>query len=45
MYKRQKLIFVDLNLIAERDYALRLFEALIPLRIQWYGLALSLIHI
>ena len=27
----RKLIFVDLNLIADRDYAARLFEALIPL--------------
>lgn len=35
----RKLIFVDLNLIAERDYAARLFEALIPLKVQWYGLA------
>lgn len=35
----QKLIFVDLNLIADRDYAMRLFAALIPLHLQWYGLA------
>ena len=35
----RKLIFVDLNLVADPDYALRLFEALIPLRVQWYGLA------
>jgi radical SAM superfamily enzyme YgiQ (UPF0313 family) len=35
----RKLIFVDLNLIADRDYAARLFEALIPLKVQWYGLA------
>ena len=35
----RKLIFVDLNLIADRGYAVRLFEALIPLRVQWYGLA------
>lgn len=39
----KKLIFVDLNLIADRDYALRLFEALIPLRLQWYGLATVLL--
>jgi radical SAM superfamily enzyme YgiQ (UPF0313 family) len=38
-----KLIFVDLNIIADRDYALRLFTALIPLRIQWYGLATVLL--
>ena len=30
----RKLIFVDLNLIADRDYAARLFEALTPLRLQ-----------
>lgn len=36
-------IFVDLNLIADKDYAARLFEALVPLRIQWYGLATTLL--
>jgi radical SAM superfamily enzyme YgiQ (UPF0313 family) len=44
--KRQgarKLIFVDLNLIADRGYAERLFEALIPLRVQWYGLSTVLL--
>ncbi|MFL6194158.1 MAG: B12-binding domain-containing radical SAM protein [Thermoanaerobaculia bacterium] len=35
----RKLIFVDLNLIADRDYAAELFAALIPLKVQWYGLA------
>lgn len=39
----RKLIFVDLNLIADREYAARLFEALIPLRVQWYGLATVLL--
>jgi radical SAM superfamily enzyme YgiQ (UPF0313 family) len=39
----RKLIFVDLNLIADRAYAARLFEALIPLRLQWYGLATVLL--
>ncbi len=39
----RRLIFVDLNLIADRDYAARLFEALVPLRVQWYGLATSLL--
>lgn len=39
----KKLIFVDLNLIADRDYAARLFEALIPLNVQWYGLATVLL--
>jgi len=39
----RKLIFVDLNLVADPSYAARLFEALIPLRIQWYGLATTLL--
>ncbi|HEY0781175.1 MAG TPA: radical SAM protein, partial [Thermoanaerobaculia bacterium] len=39
----RRLIFVDLNLIADRDYAARLFTALIPLRLQWYGLATTLL--
>jgi len=39
----RKLIFVDLNLIADRDYASRLFTALIPLRLQWYGLSTVLL--
>lgn len=39
----RRLIFVDLNLIADADYAARLFEALIPLRVQWFGLATTLL--
>jgi radical SAM superfamily enzyme YgiQ (UPF0313 family) len=39
----RKLIFVDLNLIAHRGYALELFAALVPLRVQWYGLATVLL--
>jgi radical SAM superfamily enzyme YgiQ (UPF0313 family) len=38
-----KLIFVDLNLIADREYALHLFAALIPLGVQWYGLSTVLL--
>ena len=34
----RRAIFVDLNLIADREYAVRLFRALIPLQLQWYGL-------
>lgn len=41
--RARKLIFVDLNLIAHRGYALELFKALIPLRLQWYGLATVLL--
>jgi radical SAM superfamily enzyme YgiQ (UPF0313 family) len=39
----KRAIFVDLNLIADKDYAAELFEAMIPLRIQWGGLATSLL--
>jgi radical SAM superfamily enzyme YgiQ (UPF0313 family) len=39
----RKLIFVDLNLIADREYAWRLFEALLPLRVEWYGLSTMLL--
>jgi radical SAM superfamily enzyme YgiQ (UPF0313 family) len=39
----RRAIFVDLNLIADKDYAAELFEALIPLQIQWGGLATSLL--
>jgi radical SAM superfamily enzyme YgiQ (UPF0313 family) len=41
--RARKLIFVDLNLIADPSYAARLFEALVPLRVQWYGLATTLL--
>lgn len=39
----RKLIFVDLNLIADRAYAKVLFSALIPLDLQWYGLSTVLL--
>ncbi|MEO6444283.1 MAG: radical SAM protein [Gemmatimonadaceae bacterium] len=39
----RKLIFVDLNLIADREYARSLFTALIPLQLQWYGLTTVLL--
>ncbi|HVT89505.1 MAG TPA: radical SAM protein [Tepidisphaeraceae bacterium] len=39
----KKLIFVDLNLIADREYAMRLFTALTPLGVQWYGLSTVLL--
>lgn len=40
---KRKAIFVDLNLIADREYAVRLFKALVPLHLQWYGLATVLL--
>ena len=39
----KKIIFIDLNLISDRKYAAKLFEALIPLKINWFGLSTSLI--
>jgi hypothetical protein len=39
----RRLIFVDLNIIADRDYALELFRALVPLQVEWYGLATVLL--
>lgn len=39
----RRAIFVDLNLIADQQYAMRLFEALVPLRIHWYGLATTIL--
>jgi radical SAM superfamily enzyme YgiQ (UPF0313 family) len=41
--RAKQAIFVDLNIIADRIYARQLFEALTPLRIQWYGLATTLL--
>jgi radical SAM superfamily enzyme YgiQ (UPF0313 family) len=40
---KRRIIFIDLNLISDRAYAAELFEALIPLKIRWFGLATSLI--
>lgn len=39
----RRLIFLDLNPIADVEYAKELFEALIPLRCTWGGLATTLI--
>lgn len=41
--RARRAIFVDLNLIADRNYAAELFEALVPLNIEWYGLATTLL--
>jgi radical SAM superfamily enzyme YgiQ (UPF0313 family) len=39
----KKALFVDLNLIADRDYAFRLFTALVLLKIKWFGLSTVLL--
>lgn len=38
-----RIIFIDLNIIADREYAKRLFRALVPLKVKWFGLATTLI--
>lgn len=42
-FGQKRIIFIDLNLISDRAYAVKLFEALVPLRVKWYGLATSLV--
>lgn len=37
--KAKRLIFLDLNLIADMEYAKKLFKALIPLKVKWFGLS------
>lgn len=41
--RAKRLIFLDLNLIANRTYACELFRALVPLRLTWGGLSTTLI--
>lgn len=41
--KAKRVIFLDLNLIADVAYAKELFTALVPLKIQWGGLATTTI--
>jgi radical SAM superfamily enzyme YgiQ (UPF0313 family) len=37
-------MFVDLNLISDTEYAARLFEAMIPLKVSWFGLVTTLLN-
>ena len=39
----RRLIFIDLNLVSDRNYAGALFRGLMPLGVHWYGLATSLL--
>jgi len=39
----RRVIFIDLNIVSDRRYAGELFAALVPLGIQWYGLATTLL--
>lgn len=40
---QKKIIFVDLNLVSDKAFAVELFTRLIPLNIHWYGLSTILI--
>jgi radical SAM superfamily enzyme YgiQ (UPF0313 family) len=42
-FGRKKLIFVDLNLISDVNYARELFTRLIPLKVEWFGLSTILL--
>jgi radical SAM superfamily enzyme YgiQ (UPF0313 family) len=42
-FGQRRLIFIDLNLISEREYARALFAALIPLDVEWFGLSTVLL--
>ena len=40
----RRILFIDLNLINNTEYAMRLFEALIPLKVDWFGLTTTLLN-
>lgn len=42
-FGKKTIIFVDLNLIADKAYAQELFTKLIPLNVHWYGLSTVLL--
>ena len=39
----KRILFVDLNLVSNRAYAMELFSALVPLKVKWFGLSTVLI--
>jgi len=39
----RRILFVDLNLVSDRSYAMELFSALVPLKVRWFGLSTVLI--
>lgn len=39
----KKILFVDLNLVSDPEYARQLFRALIPLKLEWFGLSTVMI--
>jgi radical SAM superfamily enzyme YgiQ (UPF0313 family) len=40
---KKRILFVDLNLVSDKNYAKELFSALQPLGVQWFGLSTVLI--
>ena len=40
---QKKIIFIDLNIISDKQYAKELFRRLIPLNIKWFGLSTVLL--
>ena len=40
---QKRILFIDLNLVADKAYARELFTALIPLKVRWFGLSTVLI--
>lgn len=41
--KSKRVLFLDPSPLSNKEYAKRLYEALVPLKIEWYGLATSTI--
>lgn len=39
----KRILFIDLNLVSDRQYARELFTALVPLKLRWFGLSTVLI--
>ena len=39
----RRILFIDLNLISDRAHARKLFEAMVPLGVRWFGLSTTLI--
>jgi radical SAM superfamily enzyme YgiQ (UPF0313 family) len=40
---QKRILFIDLNLVSDFEYARELFTALIPLKVRWFGLSTVLI--
>jgi radical SAM superfamily enzyme YgiQ (UPF0313 family) len=40
---QKQILFIDLNLVADKVYARELFSALVPLKVRWFGLSTVLI--